>query len=75
MCNLSKCLTQQQYLAWQQMARRVRTRIKNDYCEDCLPEFQSEMLKKNQCQHPEVTFRVDEDGFVSGYRSQVLEAA
>jgi len=75
MSNISKCLTQQQYLSWQQMAKRVSTRKRNDYCEDCLPEFQREMIKKNNCRHPEVVFRVDEDGFVSGFRSGVQEAA
>ena len=57
------------------MAKRVHTRNRNDYCEDCLPEFQREMIRKNQCQHPEVIFRVDEDGFVSGYRSEERKAA
>lgn len=57
------------------MATRVSTRKRNDYCEDCLPEFQREMIKKKQCQHPEVFFRVDEDGFVAGFRSEALEAA
>lgn len=75
MGKLSKCLTQQQYVSWQQMAKRVGTRSKNDYCEDCLPEFQREMIRRNCCQHPEVVFRVDEDGFISGYRCEVLEAA
>lgn len=75
MSPISKCLTQQQYLSWQQMAKRVRTRNRNDYCEDCLPEYQHEMIKKNKCQYPEVVFRVDEDGFVIGFRSEVLEAA
>lgn len=75
MSNISKCLTQQQYLSWQQMAKRVSTRKRNDYCEDCLPEFQREMIKKNNCRHPEVVFRVDEDGFVAGFRSDVQEAA
>jgi len=75
MSPISKCLTQQQYLSWQQMAKRVRTRNRNDYCEDCLPEYQLEMIKKNQCQHPEVVFRVDEDGLMAGFRNEVLEAA
>lgn len=75
MANISKCLTQQQFASWQQMAKRVHTRNRNDYCEDCLPEFQREMIRKNQCQHPEVVFRVDEDGFVSGYRGEERKAA
>lgn len=75
MRNISKCITQKQYLSWQQMAKRVRTRNRDDYCEDCLPEFQCEMINKNQCQHPEVVFRVDEDGFVTGFRGELLEAA
>lgn len=70
MSDISKCLTQQQYQSWQQMAKRVRTRIRNDYCEDCLPDFQREMLRKNRCQHPEVVFREDEDGFVAGFRGE-----
>lgn len=70
MSDLSKCITQQQYQSWQQMAKRVRTRIRNDYCEDCLPDFQREMLRKNQCRHPEVVFREDEDGFVAGFRGE-----
>lgn len=75
MSNISECITQQQYLSWQQMEKRVRTHIRHDYCEDCLPEYQREMIKKNRCQHQEVVFRVDEDGFVAGFRGEVLEAA
>lgn len=75
MSNISTCLTQQQYLSWQQMAKRVRTRIRNDYCEDCLPAFQREMIKTGQCQHPEVVFRKDEDGFVAGFRTEELRIA
>lgn len=75
MSNISECITQQQFLSWQQMAKRVRTRLRNDYCEDCLPEFQRDMIKKNRCQYPEVVFRVDEDGFVAGFRGETREAA
>lgn len=75
MSNISRCLTQQQYLSWLQMAKRVRTRIRNDYCEDCLPEYQGEMIRNNRCQHPEVVFQVDEDGFVTGFRDEVRQAA
>lgn len=75
MSNFSRCFTQQQYLSWQQMAKRVSTRRRNDYCEDCLPEFQRAMIAQNKCQHPEVVFRTDEDGFMAGFRSEVREAA
>ncbi len=75
MSNISPCLTQQQYLSWQQMAKRVGTRNRNDYCEDCLPEYQCEMIRKNRCQHPEVVFQMDEDGFMAGFRSEVRQAA
>ncbi len=75
MSNISKCFTVQQYQAWQQMAKRVQTRNRNDYCEDCLPEFQRAMKENNKCQHPEVIFRMDEDGFMAGYRRVVREAA
>ena len=57
------------------MTKRVRTRNRDDYCEDCLPEHQREMIGKNRCQHPEVVFRADEDGFMAGFRSEILEAA
>jgi hypothetical protein len=73
--DISKCITQQQFLSWQQMAKRVRTRNRDDYCEDCLPEYQREMIKKNKCRHPEVIFRADEDGFMAGFHSEILEAA
>jgi hypothetical protein len=42
---------------------------RGDYCVDCTPEYQQEMLQQGRCAHPETTFTEDDDGFVIGSRS------
>ena len=38
------------------------------YCQFCTPEYQAEMIAQRKCVHPNVTFRLDEEGGVEGVR-------
>ena len=40
---------------------------RNPYCRDCTRAYQEEQLLAGNCNHPEVRFKTDKDGFVTGY--------
>lgn len=58
--------SKEQYASWGELARGS-TRALYGPCTDCLPKYQAEMIKEKRCEHPEVQFAVDSDGFISGY--------
>lgn len=41
---------------------------RSEYCTDCTPEYQAAMLKQHRCEHPGVTFSIDEHGLIEGRR-------
>ena len=62
----------EQMARWYQAAARARDPGElrhSDYCTDCTPEYQAQMMKEGRCAHPETTFNEDDDGFVVGTRS------
>lgn len=58
--------SKEQYTTWSELARGS-TQAQFGPCTDCTPEFQDRMKKEMRCEHPEVEFDKDEDGFISGY--------
>lgn len=61
------CFTAEQWMDWRTPHNSVRMVAKN-YCEDCTPDYQAEMLATGRCIHPETIFIRDADGFISGHR-------
>lgn len=58
------CTTQDAYELWKKSSR-VAIPIYG-FCEDCLPEYQSKMIRCHRCEHPETIFEEDDDGFICG---------
>lgn len=61
----------EQYKNWVKAARacaRGSKELISGFCTDCTPEYQAQMIELNRCEHPDVQFAVDRDGFMSGYR-------
>jgi hypothetical protein len=52
---------------WRSCGKNEKTETPN-YCEDCLPEYQYQMIREFRCNYPGTTFEIDEDGFVCGVR-------
>lgn len=68
------CFTPEQWELWRSAARQAISgfgRPKN-FCEDCTPAYQAEMMAANRCQHPGTTYKRDADGFLCGVRPQEL---
>ena len=63
------CFPVDLWVLWKQAARIARppTCRFNPWCSDCTPEYQALMLAEERCGHPEVQFRLDEDGMLEGY--------
>lgn len=40
---------------------------KSGFCEDCLPSFQLRHIRAGTCSNPDIQFRIDADGFLSGF--------
>lgn len=40
------------------------------FCADCTPEYKKEMIQAHKCSFPNTRFVTDEDGMVSGRRSE-----
>lgn len=61
------CFTEAQWVLWiTPHARNIKMGRRPSPCEDCLPSYQAEMLAAKRCEHPEVVFERDADGFISG---------
>jgi hypothetical protein len=52
---------------WRSCGKNEKTETPN-YCEDCLPEYQYQMIREFRCAYPGTTFDIDDDGFVCGVR-------
>ena len=44
---------------------------KYGFCEDCTPKYKLEMMDQGRCEHPEIRFERDEDGFLNGTTTEV----
>lgn len=58
------CMTREQYKAWKQMCGAWSPVA--GPCTDCTPGFQARMKVAGKCDHPEIVFEEDEEGFVYG---------
>jgi hypothetical protein len=64
--------SEEQYLSWVHAARAAQFKI--NHCNDCTPQYQSRMIQQHRCEHPEVRFETDEDGFIIGTTSRRSKA-
>lgn len=64
--------SEEQWKFWNNQARYSRAGP-SGYCSDCTPEYQSEMLRARRCEHPNVLFGVDNEGFLCGSRPEADE--
>ena len=62
-----------QFTGWVAAARMSHPAPAHSYCEDCMPEFQGQMIRKKRCEYPGTLFHKAEDGWVG--RRSVLEVA
>lgn len=58
------CTAPEVYKLWKEATLRALPIY--GFCEDCLPEYQSRMIRERRCEHPETIFEEDDDGFVCG---------
>lgn len=56
-----------QFRQWRETAKRVPPG-ESQYCADCTPAYQSEMIRLCRCAHPGTTFHLTADGFLEGVR-------
>jgi hypothetical protein len=62
------CTTEKQYELWKESAGYGgRGLPQSGFCTDCTPEYQREMVSQGRCEHPTISFRIDQHGFVEGY--------
>ena len=47
--------TDEQFREWYYLANMTKIE-RNNYCNDCTPEFQMRMINKCRCEHPETFF-------------------
>jgi hypothetical protein len=59
-----RCFSRRQYELWKSVARGWRDVVSP--CTDCTPGFQAAMKVAGKCEHPEMVFDEDEDGFAYG---------
>jgi hypothetical protein len=73
------CIDQAPYALWLKASKRYKTgQLMSGFCTDCLPAFQKAKIAEGRCDHPDVKFYTDEDGFIDGYlpsEIQVFESA
>jgi hypothetical protein len=66
MNNYPACFNSQaEYDLWKDARHISATRCQP--CTDCTVDYKVEMCLQDRCAHPEVRFRLDEDGFTEGY--------
>ena len=58
------CTTKKQYKFWREMDSSHIGH--SGFCTDCTPEWQHKCLINDCCDHPEVTFFMDDEGLVEG---------
>ena len=67
--NHPKCFTCTQWAEWLDIEPVFRPYTLEGQlfpCADCVPAYQARMIKENKCEHPEVVFALDRDGFPTG---------
>lgn len=57
-----KCSTPEQFREWVRAARMAKPGYAG-FCTDCTPAYARLMRKDGRCEHPEVRFRSNGDGF------------
>jgi hypothetical protein len=48
---------------------------RDGYCEDCTPEYKTEMMLQEKCIWPCVTFALDKDGMLAGTRESMKKVS
>jgi len=64
-----------EYLDWVHTARMHPPAPGHEFCEDCLPEYQAQMIRVRRCQYPGTTFIEHGEGrdfSIIGRRPQVI---
>jgi hypothetical protein len=62
-----KCFhNHQQFVSWMATARITGGCYEAGYCTDCTPEYKARMTVANRCEHHEIRFTWDQDGFIQG---------
>jgi hypothetical protein len=64
-----------EYLDWVHTARMHPPAPGHEFCEDCLPEYQAQMITLRRCQYPGTTFIEHGEGrdfSIIGKRPQVI---
>jgi hypothetical protein len=64
---LPRCVSSEDYRAWNKLQPRAG---KAGFCEDCTPTFKMTMMDLGRCDHPEIRFCRDDDGFLTGTVTQ-----
>lgn len=59
------------YRLWKEATTRAIPQY--GFCTDCTPEYQSKMIRAGRCEHPEVLFEIDKDGFICGTIRKTLK--
>lgn len=78
-----RCVDSKAYLNWLEAASVTwhRNNPQGDryhaappFCRDCTPGYAEKMRRARLCDHPQVKFKIDEDGFVAGFISAPVKA-
>ena len=68
------CVSWHDYELWHQAARLFPSGLVSGFCTDCTPEFQEKTMMAGTCEHHELYFIRDTDGFIEG-RTPASKAA
>ncbi len=62
------CATRIHYELWRAGVRASNTGVMRDgFCTDCTQKYKYTMMQEGRCEHPEIRFREDDDGFIEGF--------
>lgn len=62
-----------EFASWATMAAFTGGCYESGFCTDCTPEYKAKMLAANRCEHPEIRFCLDQDGFIQGTAKPIPE--
>ena len=64
---IPSCSSAEDYQEWHKLMPPTG---RYGFCEDCTPRYKMKMMNQGRCEHPEVRFERDEDGFLNGVISE-----